>query len=64
MTEQKQRPSVGIAAIIRKGKKVLMMKRRNAHGAGTWCFPGGHLELNETFEKCAQHKTKEETVLT
>ncbi len=58
---QSQRPGVGVAAIIRKEKKVLLLKRKNAHGEGTWCFPGGHLEFNETFEACAQRETKEET---
>ncbi len=61
MTQQRERPRVGVAAIISREKKVLMLKRKNAHGAGTWSFPGGHLEFNETFEACAQRETKEET---
>ena len=38
------RPLIGVAAIVIKDKKVLLGKRKNAHGAETWAFPGGHLE--------------------
>lgn len=55
------RPKVGLGVILRKEREVLLGKRKNAHGEGTWCFPGGHLELNETFEECAARETFEET---
>jgi 8-oxo-dGTP diphosphatase len=56
-----QRPKIGVAAIItRDGKKVLLGKRKNSHGEGTWCFPGGHLEMNESIEECAARETMEE----
>lgn len=61
MTQQMQRPGVGVVAMVTKKKKILLLKRKNAHGDGTWSFPGGHLEFNETFEACAQRETKEET---
>lgn len=37
-----------------------MGQRLNAHGDGTWCPPGGHLEHGESFEQCAKRETKEE----
>jgi len=54
-------PKVGVAAIIIKDGKVLLSKRKGSHGKGTWGFPGGHLEFNETLEHCAKRETKEET---
>lgn len=54
-------PRVGIGVIIRKEGKVLLGRRKNAHGEGAWCFPGGHLEFNESWEDCAIRETKEET---
>ena len=50
------RPLIGVAAIVIKDKKVLLGKRKNAHGAGTWAFPGGHLEFNESIEACAKRE--------
>jgi len=55
-----KRPQVGIAAIVIKGGKVLMHQRKNAHGDGTWSFPGGHLEFGESWSACAQRETREE----
>ncbi len=57
------RPKVGLAVIIIRDNKVLLGQRKNAHGAGSWCFPGGHLEFNEEFIECAQREVQEETGL-
>jgi len=56
----KKRPLIGIAIMIFKGQKVLMHKRKGAHGQGTWAFPGGHLEFGESFVRAAIRETKEE----
>lgn len=52
---------VGIGVCIIKDGKVLWGKRKNSHGEATWCFPGGHIEFNETWEECAKRETLEET---
>lgn len=54
------RPSVGVAIIITKSNQVLLMKRKGAHGRGTWSTPGGHLEIGESPEECAVREAKEE----
>jgi len=54
------RPKVGLGVLIMKEGKVLLGKRKNAHGDGDWCFPGGHLEAEESWEDCARRETKEE----
>lgn len=54
------RPKVGLGVIVIKDGKVLLGKRKNAHGEGTWCFPGGHLEFGESWEACARREVAEE----
>lgn len=57
----KERPKVGVGVCIVKEGKVLLGKRINAHGHGTWAFPGGHLEFGETAIECARREVAEET---
>lgn len=58
---RKKRPKVGVGVIIIKDNQVLLGKRINAHGEGSWCTPGGHLEFNESIEDCARREVMEET---
>ncbi len=60
---EKKRPYIGVALIVIRQGLVLLGKRRNAHGAGTWQFPGGHLEYGESIEACARRELFEETGL-
>ncbi len=54
------RPKVGVGVMVLKDGKVLLAKRKGAHGEGEYAFPGGHLEFGESFENCAARETKEE----
>lgn len=53
-------PRVGIGVYILKNGKVLFGKRKNSHGEGSWCPPGGHLEYGESWEECAKREALEE----
>jgi 8-oxo-dGTP diphosphatase len=55
------RPLIGVAVIVIKNDKVLLGKRKNSHGDGTWAFPGGHLEFSESIKDCAHREIFEET---
>jgi 8-oxo-dGTP diphosphatase len=52
---------VGVATIVRRRDSILMGLRKGARGAGTWSFPGGHLEVGETLTGCASRELLEET---
>jgi len=57
-------PRVGLAAIIlNREERVLLGLRKGSHGAGTWSFPGGALEIGETFDRCIEREVREETGL-
>jgi 8-oxo-dGTP diphosphatase len=58
---QKQYPKVGVGVMVMQDGKVLLGKRKGAHGEGEYSFPGGHLEFGESFEACAKREVKEET---
>jgi 8-oxo-dGTP diphosphatase len=62
--EFKERPKIGVGVIVIRDGKVLLGKRKGAHGEGTWSFPGGHLEFSETIEDCAKREVMEETGMT
>lgn len=53
-------PRIGVAAILVRDGRVLLGRRLGAHGAGTWQFPGGHLEPFERVEACAAREALEE----
>ena len=57
------RPLIGVGVAILRDRKILLGKRKNAHGEGEWAFPGGHLEYGETIEACARREVTEETGL-
>lgn len=57
---EQNRPKVGVGVMILREGKVLLGKRKGAHGEGEYAFPGGHLEYGESFETCAKRETLEE----
>lgn len=61
MEDEALQPKVGIGVMILKDGKILLGKRKNAHGEGEYAFPGGHLEHLESIVACAKRETAEET---
>lgn len=61
MTEEKQRPKIGVNVFVIRNEKILMGKRIGKVGYGTWCLPGGHLEMGESLAFCAKRELFEET---
>lgn len=60
---EQERPKVGLGIVIVRQQEVLIGKRLGAHGAQTWCLPGGHVEFGESWEVCARREAREETGL-
>ncbi|HLC52602.1 MAG TPA: NUDIX hydrolase [Candidatus Nanoarchaeia archaeon] len=56
-----EKPKVGVGIFLIKDNKILLLKRKGAHGEGSWCTPGGHLEFKESLEECSKREVLEET---
>ena len=50
-------------ALVCHGTKLLLIKRGNYPGKGTWAIPGGFLDQGETLRECALRELEEETTL-
>lgn len=59
--DNQRRVGVGVGVVVADGDQLLLIRRVNAHGAGTWSTPGGHLDFGESLAECAVRETREET---
>lgn len=51
---------IGCEAYIVRNGKLLLGKRGNVFGKGTWALPGGHLEYLERADQCIIRELQEE----
>jgi ADP-ribose pyrophosphatase YjhB (NUDIX family) len=63
-TQDSQHVRVGVGVLVTRGDELLLLRRKNVHGDGTWSTPGGHMEFGESLEGCAIREVREETGLT
>ena len=56
-----QGPITGVGVMIFKEGNALFGKRKGSHGAGEWGFPGGKVELGESWKPTLIRETREET---
>lgn len=61
--ERQARPRVGVGVMLLREGRILLGRRLTGHGAGSYGWCGGHLELGEAPEACAVRETLEETGL-
>jgi ADP-ribose pyrophosphatase YjhB (NUDIX family) len=57
-------PKLTVSVIPERRGRILLMRRAIEPRYGTWTFPGGFLEMDESVEECAIRETLEETGLT
>ena len=55
------RPKLAALAVLIRGERTLLVRRRNEPDAGLWGFPGGHVDLGETALQAAIRELQEET---
>lgn len=51
---------IGCEVFLKKDNTILLGKRKNCYGEGTWALPGGHLEYGESLLACATRELREE----
>jgi len=61
--QENRKLTVRVAILVMNGDRILLEKRANVLGKGTWAPPIGHLDFGETFEQTALREVREETGL-
>lgn len=56
-------PLVGTSAVVVRDGAVLLGRRKGAHGAGEWSFPGGKVDPGERAAQAVARELEEETGL-
>jgi ADP-ribose pyrophosphatase YjhB (NUDIX family) len=56
-------PVVGVAGIVIRDERVLLVQRGESRMQGRWSIPGGCLELGETVQQGVERELREETCL-
>jgi 8-oxo-dGTP diphosphatase len=54
-------PGTGVAALVLRGRDILLVQRRIEPYKGCWGFPAGYQEYDETPPECVIRETFEET---
>jgi 8-oxo-dGTP diphosphatase len=62
MRDRKQ-PALTVDVIVKRGKKVLLVRRKNEPFKGKWALVGGFVEYGERVEEAAKRECREETGL-
>lgn len=57
----RDRPLIGVGAVVFKGPDVLLIRRGKPPAEGAWSLPGGAQELGETTRQTALRELLEET---
>ncbi len=58
--EYPEHPLVGVAAVVLRDERVLLVKRGKHPGKGEWSLPGGLVELGETVVQALHRELREE----
>ena len=56
-------PKVVVGAIPQQGSKIWLIRRNIEPALGSWTYPGGYVDLDETVPEAAVRETFEETKL-
>ncbi|MCX6649108.1 MAG: NUDIX hydrolase [Candidatus Bathyarchaeota archaeon] len=59
--EYPKNPIPGVAGIVVRGKKLLLVQRGREPSKGKWGIPGGVVEVGETVEEALVREVREET---